>query len=182
MDPGNPFAALVQDLNAEAKTEKSKKPPISSVLEDIFGFTLIEENARKRNLIFLKELAEVFPQRSLDIEILEHALFERLLLDGDEKVEEVLMYLFDCYCKLEAIEGETLESVKAIIMRDIVTSLKQPDLYTDQNVSQQFFNLANTDFSSKLGFFEDLYTSFVNDEGRTIYYKIICLICKKHRR
>lgn len=167
MDTGNPFAALVESdsvVSNTANVGNLKEISTSHILEDVFGFTLIEEDARERGLVFLKDLAEVFTKRQLDTEILEHALFERLLLEGDDKVDEVLIYLFDCYCKLDAL-GEEGKSIKPIVMRDIVTSLKQPDLYTTQDINQQFFNLTMSDFSSKLRFFEDLYTALANDEG-----------------
>lgn len=164
MDNKNPFAGLVEETNSEKKPQKTEKQLATNVLEDVFGFTLIEENAIQRNLIFLRDLSDVFPKRELDTEILEHALFERLLVDDENRVD-VLVYLFDCYCNSEMLEGEIHKSVKAIVMRNIVTSLTQPDLYTDQNVNQQFFNLVKMEFCSKPEFFDDLYTAFIDYEG-----------------
>lgn len=171
MESQNPFAALLQETSNEKKVEASEKPSFSSVLEEIFGFTVIEEHAVKRGLVFLSDLSDVFPNRELDLEMLKHALFERLFLEGIDQIDEVLIYLYDCYCKTEALaETEMREPVKAIILGDILTSLMQPDLYANQDVTQQFFKLMRTDFGSKLGFLEDLYNSFVRDEGEKFLY------------
>lgn len=166
MDNQNPFAALLQAA-APDKPEKSEEEP--NALEEVFGFTLKERNAKERNLVFLSDLAATFPEHSLDVEVLEHALFERLLLEGEDKVKEVLMYLYDCYCKLGALEEEIRAAVKALIIRDVVTSLKQPDLYPEQNVNQQFYDLSKSDFGSKENFFEDLYEALENDEGMCFF-------------
>lgn len=169
MDSVNPFAALVQETSDAQKVEENGKSSVSRVLENIFGFTIIEEHAVKRGLVFLRDLSNVFPDRELDLEMLKHALFERLFLEGSDQIDEVLIYLYDCYCKTEALEeSEIREPVKAIIVRDILTSLMQPDLYANQNVIQQFFNLMKTDFCSKMGFLEDLYNLFVSEEGEQI--------------
>lgn len=153
----NPFAALLQDT--ASKTKKI------NLLENVFGFTLLEENATQQGLVYLRDLAEMFPQRQLDIEILKHALFERLLLEDKFKIDEVVVYLYKCYRNIGVLDEETRTAVKAIILRNIVTSLKQPDLYPEQNVNQQLFNLMQIDFSSAKPFFEDLYLAFENDEG-----------------
>lgn len=167
MDNENPFAALLQ--STPNKTEKSKQEaPARNLLEDVFGFTLVEEIAEQNNLVYLRDLAEMFPQRRLDVEILEHALFERLLLEDEFKIEKVLLYLYECYSNIGILDEETRTAVKAIILRNIITSLKQPDLYPEQNVNQQLFNLMQTDFSSTKPFFEDLYSAFENDEGEFI--------------
>lgn len=165
MSQDNPFAALLQDVATEKSEEKDEAVSSAIPLEDVFGFTLIEKDAVKRNLVFLSDLAEMFPNRQLDIEILEHALFERLLLENEDQVREVLLYLFDCYSKIEELDEQTRIPVKAIILRNIVTSLKQPDLYTEQNVNQQLYDLMKTDFCEKKAFLKDLYLAFVDDEG-----------------
>lgn len=168
MDSENPFAALVEETSTDKQIEKQ---PDNNILEDIFGFTINEEHAFQHNLVFLQDIADAFPNRELDLQTLEHALFDRLFLEGKDEVE-VLNYLYECYCKTEVLEGEMRESVRTIIMRDIVTSLMQPDLYTNQeNINNQFFNLLKTDFCSKLIFLEDLYNFFIKDEGEWIIIK-----------
>lgn len=170
MDNENPFAALLQSSAAKPEEEPKTGPPSSDVLEDVFGFTLIEKNAVERHLVFLRDVAEVFPKGQLDVEILEHALFERLLLKDENKVGAVLQYLFDCYGKSEVLDQRTRSAVKAIIIRNVVTALQQPDLYAEQNVYQQLFDLLLTDFCEKQQFFEDLYEACVNDEGKLFVF------------
>lgn len=178
MNDENPFAALLDDTKPETAKPRAST---SAVLEEIFGFTLSQAAAKERGLVFLQELSEVFHEKELTVENLEHALFERLLLsepqifilsEAKEGVveKEVLPFLFSCYCNLRdsevnELEGETSSAVKSLIMRNVVTAITQRELYSDQDINQQLFDLIKSDYASKVDFLEDLNSAFLSEEN-----------------
>lgn len=135
---------------------------INELVENAFKFTL-DKNPRSQSLVYLEDIASGTDKTFIDLELLEHALFERLLLDKPESClvksknsngvdvrvtsTECMVYLFECYkdlsqyrCKVQADNKEWLQVVNQMIelvVRNAATALKQPDLYEGQNVHAQ---------------------------------------------
>lgn len=136
---------------------------INELVEDAFKFTL-NKNPRSQSLVYLEDIASGTEKPLIDLELLEHALFERLLLDKPEScivksrnpsngvdvrvtLTECMVYLFECYkdlcqyrSKQQTDDKEWLQVVDQMIklvVRNAATALKQPDLYEGQNVHAQ---------------------------------------------
>ncbi|KAG8230259.1 hypothetical protein J437_LFUL009797, partial [Ladona fulva] len=105
--------------------ELKERLEVNQIVEDVFQLTLNKEprppmkgNFPSCHLVLLEELASVAPQTLIDIQTLEHALFERLMLPepanhvlpingraspvgGEHAVQrDVLIYLFECFRRL----------------------------------------------------------------------------------
>lgn len=137
---------------------------INKCVENIFGFTL-NKNAGKQ-LIWLSDLASGNPnQEMIDVDLLEQALFERLLLEEPSKSiinppqngvmdihviqTDAIAYLFECFKRVnkiltvnknEDIKKELVE-MKQLVLRNVSTALKQPELYEAQDLNSQFLQL-----------------------------------------
>ncbi|KAK5639980.1 hypothetical protein RI129_010791 [Pyrocoelia pectoralis] len=157
----NPFAALLQDTNSSTENNTNEEKAITETLEEIFRFTLNKE--RRANLVFLEDLSNSFSTCILNVEILEHALFERILLRDDEATETIV-YLFNCFKETSIINDDNLKSkVVELILRNVVTALKQPDLFEGQNLVNQLYNILKTLELPASDFFKKIYKLFCDD-------------------
>ncbi|XP_012254969.2 ubiquitin conjugation factor E4 A [Athalia rosae] len=190
----NPFAGLFSTINEAAsfpslsqiavdegvetlRAEESKelKIPedealINDLVERVFGLTL-HKDARElesgKNLVFLEDLASsLAPKNWLDAESVEHAIFDRLMLnDPSTKIisntvgkdngsfdshfvqTEIVTYLFESYCRLTRYKhsdprlSKTVDSIKRIIIRNLGTALQEPTLFQNQKIHEQFVAL-----------------------------------------
>lgn len=144
---------------------------INQLIEDVFKFTLNKNHefnvgSKVQALIYLEELATTSEKLFIDLELLEHALFERLLLDNPEShiikpkefdknidlrttLNECIIYLFECYKDLNQLRTVTsngaaewikvIDDIIKLIIRNSATALKQPDLYSSQDIHQQVY-------------------------------------------
>lgn len=208
-EPNNPFAGLLGtseltsavepprvDDNAAFQTT-SKVPgeeetvTINNIVENVFHFT-INPNAADgypsgdRQLVFLEELAEATkPRVYLDLEALEQALFERLLLTDIETsvipktnkgykehvVQKLIFpYLFSSIQNLQSYEQVPAPVVKAavqrmkeLIFRNAVTALKQPALFEGQDFAVQLTELLQHVDPQCHTFFIDIVKAFMSD-------------------
>lgn len=140
---------------------------INQLIEDVFKFTINknpETFAKKQSLTYLEEVAVTTDKSLIDLEVLEHALFERLLLenpvsqlikykDNDRNVDiratlnECITYLFECSKDLQqysnTVQNESdewkqiINHINTLIIRNAATALKQPDLYSFQDIHAQ---------------------------------------------
>lgn len=174
----NPFAALLEDNTRNNVQEISE---LCYTIENVFGFTLNKSRSKEKKLLYLEEQVNTFPGQDLDVPILEHALFERLFIvipdnyPNDFKHEnKVLKYLFACYNNnFETVNISTHKSIKQLIMRNVLTSLKQPDLFSEQDIFAQFYDIMkNAEINSEL-FFDDIYESAVQEDGMCLYNFLI---------
>lgn len=137
---------------------------INEFIENVFKFTLNKDTdpkTKSQPLIYLEELAVASNSSTIDLELLEHALFERLLLENplsylingsknlDLKItlKECITYLFECfkdvYMYRKSTKSESEEWIKAVdsiiqlIVRNAATALRQPDLYSSQDIYAQ---------------------------------------------
>lgn len=205
MEQGSPLnefgdAAMKSPLNSVEevnilkdtdKPEDEEKKKINCLAEEIFLFTLSKSplsfvSGSVSKLLYLKELAvSLEPQEMMDLDNLEQALFERLLLEDPETCiinngkpansstpfyiaeKECITYLFNCYMKIvekerECIEGSDLKKIlktmTELIVRNVATALKQPALYEDtQELNKQIVNL----FSCTIGSPNELMDFFI---------------------
>ena len=177
----NPFAALLESkVTFEEEVDET-----CTVLEDIFKFTLDKGRCVSDNLLYLEDAAATFTNRQLDLEVVEHVLFERLLLSQinqenafkstDEHTFEsnVVVYLFRCYSKAsQNQDADISRAAILLIMRNLLTSFKQPDLYQDQDLVAQFYNIMKSNESNAVDFFKELYQSCLKEEGKSFQWKI----------
>lgn len=174
----NPFAALIGSSSSSKNDENGA--PISSLIENCFGFTLSRARSSKNGFVYLEEQALTFPDKELDLEILEHALFERLFLQNPQECvlsteknaqgeiyeTRVIQYLFHCYTRTNELKNEELKKVlNSLVMRNVLTSLKQPELYEGQNVFAEFYDVLKSMHVLADKFFSTVYEAFHNDEG-----------------
>ncbi|XP_059052827.1 ubiquitin conjugation factor E4 A [Achroia grisella] len=214
-ESNNPFAGLLgvsgvnrtnNDDNSEgtaqlqASSRKSQEDEenviINSIVESVFHFT-INANAidgypsTDKQLVYLEELAEATkPRIYIDLEALEQALFERLLLQDIEAYvipktnkafrehviqKHVFPYLFSSYQNLQTYDHslsdvvkKALQRMKELIFRNAVTALKQPALFEGQDFSIQLLELLQHVDPQSQTFFLDVVKSFIADgDGET---------------
>ncbi|XP_063624083.1 ubiquitin conjugation factor E4 A [Cydia splendana] len=209
-EPNNPFAGLLgvseakatsnntnyvnPDASLQENPKKSQEDEdaeiINNIVENVFHFT-INANALKgpqnnRQLIFLEELAEAMkPRIHIDLEALEQALFERLLLPDIElcvipknnKVfqehvvqKQVFSYLFSSIQTLQCYENHSsnvvkngVQKMRELIFRNAVTALKQPALFEGQDFTAQLVELLKHVDPQSHAFFIDIVKAFVID-------------------
>jgi ubiquitin conjugation factor E4 A len=157
---------------------------VNRLVEDVFHLTVNnhvrnDANGVINKVVFLEELAAaVAPQDWIDIETLEQALFERLLLEdpGEHLVgrnvhdgesfsrtdthateKEAMPYLFECVRRLHNIEAGVEGSDRKkpvfqmlnLVFRSAVSALKQPELFEPQELDAQILRLIADDSISR---------------------------------
>lgn len=215
-EPNNPFAGLIgapegssaiesprADDNAAFQTSV-KAPPgdeeietVNNIVENVFHFTINPKAGEgfpvgDRQLVFLEELAEATkPKVHLDLEALEQALFERLLLTDIETCvipktcrsykehvvqKQVFPYLFSSIQNLQTYEHvsnqvvkNAVQRMKELIFRNAVTALKQPALFEGQDFSMQLVELLQHVDPQCHTFFIDIVKAFMSD-GKLFFY------------
>ena len=171
-------------IPVEVKTDDWKsiaeyKLNVNQILEKIFLLTLEKDPDafadRPPRCVFMTDLSETLEgQTWLDMECLEQAVFERLLMkdpglyvvslvqDRSEDAEsarlagesQVLYYLYQCYTRVKNLENqyqktkmtEEIKKCKAVIVMNAKTCLQQPDLY-EQNLTKQFVDIYQSEDS-----------------------------------
>lgn len=115
------------------------------------------------SLVYIEPSDSVAEAGISDAAILEQVLFERLLLDnpsgsliccnpnrngindGHFVDKECLSYLFECYRRLfgrrngtsSEKKNQSIAEMIGLVLRNVTTALKQPDLYESQNLPKQ---------------------------------------------
>uniref|UniRef100_A0AAG5CRW5 Ubiquitin conjugation factor E4 A n=1 Tax=Anopheles atroparvus TaxID=41427 RepID=A0AAG5CRW5_ANOAO len=133
-------------------------------IERIFLITLNKNPQKNKQLVYMEDVAQGVENGLLDLEVLEQALFERILLfnpseylipnnittaDTPEIAEtKVILYLYGCFVRNEkpvdqgdSVAVENRRKMKALILRNACTSLKQPELYEGQNLANQVLDI-----------------------------------------
>ena len=177
--------SVVGDLeNSSISVQAKECLEVNQLVEDVFHLTLNnnvlnDTDGIINKVVFLKELAAaVAPQDWIDIETLEQALFERLLLeeprehvvgknvyedkdlsraDTHATEKEVITYLFECHRKLYNMKAkvessarkQTLSQMLNLVLRNATTALKQPELFESQELNTQILRLVSDDSISK---------------------------------
>ncbi|KAL7305224.1 hypothetical protein TKK_0002609 [Trichogramma kaykai] len=141
--------------NAKKVIETEKDELFDELIADVFGITMKQHHKGKkptRQLIYINATS------------VDRAIFERLLLtepksmliskentkgqDLDSHVvqTEIIPYLFESYSRLQRYRisdgaHDTVESIRKIIMCNISTALQVPDIFSNQQIHSQFFDL-----------------------------------------
>lgn len=220
-EPNNPFAGLLGvpevklsndneysadntplDIDLKKSQEDDDVETINSMVENIFHFTInpkfVEGPTSDRQLVYLEELAvAISPKINIDLETLEQALFERLLLQDVESSvipkssrackehivqKQVFPYLFSSLQNLQsydhvnsALVQNALQKMRELIFRNAVTALKQPALFEEQDFSIQLVELLQHVDPQSHTFFVDLVKAFIAD-GKNIFRIVIQII------
>ncbi|KAH3871035.1 ubiquitin conjugation factor E4 A-like [Dreissena polymorpha] len=157
--------------NIEELSTRTRK--VNQLLEHVFLITLDNEepidSCRPPRCVYLERMAETMEgQHWLDIASLEHAVFERLLVEkpglcviqtvpgkvlpteaSEAGEAQVLRYLYQCFNRCLKLKSQQqfcdLEAdvarCMAVILLNSKTCLQQPELYPSQRVHQQFIDL-----------------------------------------
>jgi len=139
----------------------------NKLVENVFHFTMIPmlDKEYENSVIYLTEVFELLKANvtsGTELEILEQAIFERTLL-SDPKIyllktkhgvstnphttqKECIVYLFKCFIELHfakqenhypSIGEDVYSKIFSFLCTNVSTALKQPDLYSPQNINQQ---------------------------------------------
>ncbi|CAH2096167.1 unnamed protein product [Euphydryas editha] len=209
-NPSNPFAGLLGasdgkptnesdslnpeqlDVDLQQSQDAEKMKTINNIVQNVFHFTINSnavEGQSDIQLVYLEELAQAMnPRINIDLEALEQALFERLLLqDIQQSVipktctafkehviqNQVFPYLFSAmenvlsYNQYEkSYIRSALEKMKELIFRNAVTALKQPALFEGQDFGSQLVEILKHSGPQSHTFFSDLVNAFVADDDK----------------
>lgn len=173
MDGANPFSSLFDDKQQEQPKSTDTKSrvnimdqKVNALIEQVFYITINRTPPKNKQLVFMDELAASNTDIHLmTVEILEQALFERLLLpqpteylipnniQNDETPivaeTKVLLYLYGAYerlCQWNRYQNncslaKEYDIIEQLIFRNASTANKQPDLFDCQNLSEQWLEL-----------------------------------------
>lgn len=115
---------------------------INEIIENVLLITLNPENPK--NLYFMNDDSGT---QLWTVELVEFNLFERLMTLSFESGNDnkVILYLYNSYLRLQIErkrdKTDVHETLSALIFRNIATALKQPELFADQNMSEQFLDI-----------------------------------------
>lgn len=169
MDASNPFNDLFsaeKTANQQQSTMNVMDQKVNGLIEHVFSITINRTPQKNKQLVFMEDLSSAYPSMtSMNMELLEQALFERILLpnprdylipnntqndetDGIAEVK-VILYLYRSYERLlkwtrhgnDATLKDEYEAVKNLILRNASTAIKQPDLFENQTLSEQWLHL-----------------------------------------
>lgn len=143
----------------------------NNFIENIFHFTMIPilDKEYETPVIYLPDLFEILKTNvtnGVELEFLEQAIFERTLLSNPKEYllktkqnisitshtfeNECIVYLFKCFIDLTlakqekrfpSISEDIYCKIFGFISTNVSTALKQPDLYSPQDIhAQVYFN------------------------------------------
>ncbi|XP_012272749.1 ubiquitin conjugation factor E4 A isoform X2 [Orussus abietinus] len=138
-----------ENLNLEAGSQDEL---VDKLVADVFGLRLSLDAKVSEQLVYL------------DSSSIERAVFERLMLrDPESKLvpkngkkgvaidshvveTQVIPYLFECHCRLQRYKTntklvQTVDDISRIILRNVGTTLQEPDLFPGQKVHGQLVEL-----------------------------------------
>lgn len=199
MDTSNPFCNLFgnETVTTTISTPSNQSAinamdqKINGLIEYIFSFTINRTPQKNKQLVFMEDSATVNPTTTLmNMELLEQALFERLLLTNprdylipnntqnnetdDIAEDKVILYLYRAYERLlkwsqnqnESSLTVECEIIKQLILRNASTAQKQPELYENQQLSEQWLTLFRNymeEFECKCDFLSKVVADVASD-------------------
>lgn len=211
MDPSNPFCNLfgnesladtpaVQEATPSTTTTTMTinvmDQKVNSLIEHIFSITINQTPQKNKQLVFMEDLATMNTSTAplMNMELLEQALFERLLLTNprdylipnntqndetsDIAEDKVILYLYRAYERLwkwnrnqnDASLKNECETIKQLILRNASTAQKQPELYENQSLSEQWLTLLRNyldEYECKCEFLSKVVADVANDNDPT---------------
>lgn len=206
MDTSNPFSSLFegdkspQSMETEqpSKTLNVMDQKINGLIENIFFITINRTPQKGNQRVFMEDLSSAYPSSTLmNIELLEQALFERILMsnprdylipnnthnDNTESVAEgkVIIYLYYCYERLmkwtrhdinNVIIQNECEKIKQLILRNASTAMKQPELFDGQSLSDQWLDIFQNyfdEYECKCNFLSQVIAEVYTDADASSY-------------
>lgn len=142
---------------------------INLLIEQIFMITVNKAPPKQRPMIFMEDIAQAQAKPILDTDTLEQALFERILLpspadfllpndvraaDHPDIIESrVIVYLHGAFVRNarshhnpnDSIIAQASAKIRELIIRNVGTAIKQPDLYDGQHFGDQLLALVRND-------------------------------------
>lgn len=116
---------------------------INEIIENVLLITLNPENPNK-SLYFMNEESET---QMWTLEMIEFSLFERLMSLASEGGDgsKVVLYLYESFLRLHnenrGSESDVSDVLSSLIFRNLATALKEPELFSDQDISAQFLTI-----------------------------------------
>ncbi|KAL5235405.1 hypothetical protein ACI65C_002815 [Semiaphis heraclei] len=191
---------------------------LNKLVENVFHFTMIPrfDNEYESPVIYLPDLLEILKSNVnnvAELETLEQSIFERTLLADPEAYllktkhnvsitshtteKECIVYLFQCFIELTFAKqenrypsiGEDIYSkIFGFLCTNVSTALKQPDLYSPQNINDQVLKLFENNmasFEDYVKFFTSVNKQIISDEDdgesqiQSIYHPILKKVKEK---
>lgn len=131
----NPFETLVNPVRT------------NEIIENVLLITLNPENPRNLTLMNDDSAETLAGTKLWTLELIELNLFERLMSlsfeGGDDN--KVILYLYNSFvrlrneCKKE--KSKVSEVLTSLIFRNLATALKEPELFPEQNISEQLLDI-----------------------------------------
>lgn len=126
----NPFETL-------ASSEKTNE-----IIENVLLITLNPENPKKLCLMNDDSGTKLWT-----LELIALNLFERLMTlsfeGGDDS--KVILYLYNSFLRLQnesrKFKSDVADVLSSLIFRNIATALKEPELFPEQKISEQFLDI-----------------------------------------
>lgn len=170
--------SATEEKQATFQSNNSASVKLSSIIESLFYFTINKSN-NDAQLVLLEDLASNSTTSYLDLELLEQALFERILLESPEdwilpksnKInydaceKNVLIYLYKCYQRVTEYDCsiDIKNTSKSLILRNVILALQQPDLFQEQELTAQLLEIVKDSSYNPEDFFLDISKDFVSD-------------------
>lgn len=173
MSAPNPFAALLgtssdESENNQNKTEPSELPAaeptknqLENTLEQIFGFTLCEKHSSTKELLLLEDIQKSMSADSLNLDILSHALFDRVFMcngenetleryksknwtNGHATEDKPIVYLAESYNLMQEggkLDENSKSSVAGLILQNVATIMIQPEIFETRSVHREMLDV-----------------------------------------
>lgn len=191
MDGNNPFANLMAAVKESTNAGNGQERQVNDLIEHIFAITINRTPQKSRPLLFMDGLASDNPDAKLiNMELFEQALFERLLLptprecvipsntqisDADDIFsDKVIVYLYRTYERLmrwmhhETPLKQHCVELRDLIIRNASTAMKQPAIYENQSMSDQWIAIFRDNQSDEIEykrtFLSSIVTEIYNDD------------------
>ena len=158
------MSSVQQNETSSSTNHINESQNNAKMLATVFGLTLSADNVNQ-TLVYVES------------ESIEHAVFERLMMEDPESKlvrpsskknlnvdshfvqKDVICYLFESYRRiLQWDNASEVDSVKKIVLRNVVTTLQEPKLFEDQEVNKirKFINIKKSIFIKKKSLFENV--------------------------
>ena len=115
---------------------------INEIIENVLLITLNPENPKKLTLMDDDSGTKLWT-----LQLIELNLFERVMalsFDGGDD-NKVILYLYNSFIRLQnecrKEKSDVSEVLASLIFRNIATALKEPELFPEQNISEQLLEI-----------------------------------------
>lgn len=197
----NPFSALITTTTTTGSdgsdaASVAAAARLSQLIENVFLFTLDKDISRgsqqQQQFVYLSEIARDLPSSLFNFDLLNHAVFDRLLLPNPqdflipnnvrpadssdtETVTQTkgLVYLFQCYerslalCNASDSDSDSGKRIQGIILQNVATAVRTPDLYEGQTFPDQLLQVLkspDSEFEEKQKFFSAAVNTIMSPE------------------